>query len=175
MPYDTGFAIVRDSDAHRRAMDITASYLSESASDGRNPTHYGPELSRRARGFAAWTMIQVLGRRGIAEIVQRHCDCAALIAARCRTVEGIEVLNQVCLNQVVLSFRGSGGESEADAVTQQMADALNATGRFFVRTAEWKGRRVLRLSVIANATDRAVAEDLAATVERTWRTMHPRR
>jgi len=175
MPYDTGFAIVRDADAHRRAMDISASYLSESAADGRNPTNFGPELSRRARGFAAWTMIQVLGRSGIAEIVRRHCECATLIATKCRTVDGIEVLNRVCLNQVVLCFRGSEGDGEADALTQQMADALNATGRFFVRTAEWKGRRVLRVSVISNDTDHTVAEDLAASLEETWRAIRPRR
>jgi len=173
MPYDSGFAIVRDANAHRRAMDISASYLTESPGDGRNPTHFNPELSRRARAFAAWTMIQVLGRQGIAEIVQRHCACAALIAARCSDVEGIEVLNQVCLNQVVLSFHGNEDDRDAGALTQRMADALNATGRFFLRTAEWKGRRVLRISVIANGTDRAIAEELAKAIETTWRTIRP--
>jgi glutamate/tyrosine decarboxylase-like PLP-dependent enzyme len=173
MPYDTGFAIVRDANAHRRAMDISASYLSESAGDGRNPTHYSPELSRRARGFAAWTMIQVLGRQGIADIVRGHCACAALVAERCREVEGIDVLNRVCLNQVVLSFRGSEDDRLSDALTQRMADALNATGRFFLRTAEWKGRRVLRISVIANGTDRAIADELANALKTTWRTIRP--
>lgn len=172
MPYDSGFAIVRDADAHRRAMDISASYLSESPRDGRNPTHYNPELSRRARGFAAWMMIQVLGRQGIAEIVRRHCACAALIAARCRSVEGIEVLNRVCLNQVVLSFQEREGDDRgADTLTERMAEALNATGRFFLRTAEWKGHRVLRVSVIANGTDRAIAEELADAIETAWRTI----
>jgi glutamate/tyrosine decarboxylase-like PLP-dependent enzyme len=170
IPYDSGFAIVRDADAHRRAMGMAASYLSESPGDGRNPTHYNPELSRRARGFAAWMMIQVLGRQGIAEIVRRHCDCAARIAARCRAVDGIEVLNRVSLNQVVLSFRGrEGDERGADALTERVAEALNASGRFFLRTAEWKGRRVLRISVIANGTDRAIAEDLADAIETAWR------
>jgi len=172
-PYDAGFAILRHAEAHRRAMDISASYLSESAGDGRNPTHYNPELSRRARAFAAWTMIQVLGRQGIAETVRNHCGCAALIATRCRAVEGIEVLNQVCLNQVVLSFRAKEDGLD-DSLTQQMEEALNATGRYFLRTAEWKGRRVLRVSVIANGTDRAVAEDLANAIETTWRRIRPR-
>jgi glutamate/tyrosine decarboxylase-like PLP-dependent enzyme len=175
VPYDSGFAIVRDAAAHRRAMDISASYLSESPGDGRNPTHYNPELSRRARGFAAWTMVQVLGRQGIAEIVRRHCACAALIAAKCRTVDGIEVLNRVCLNQVALSFRGDGDDRGAEALTERMAEALNATGRFFLRTAEWKGRRVLRISVIANGTDRAIAEDLADAIAATWRAIRAAR
>ena len=62
IPYDSGFAIVKNSDAHRRAMNISASYLNHATSDGRNPTEYNPELSRRARGFAAWAVIQSLGR-----------------------------------------------------------------------------------------------------------------
>jgi len=169
IPYDSGFAIVRDADAHRRAMDISASYLSESPGDGRNPTHYNPELSRRARGFAAWMMIQVLGRQGIAGLVRGHCACAALIAERCRAVDGIEVLNEVRLNQVVLSFRGKEDDRGADSLAQRMADALNATGRFFLRTAEWKGRQVLRISVIANGTDRAIAEELADAIGTAWR------
>lgn len=169
IPYDSGFAIVRDADAHRRAMDISASYLSEGPGDGRNPTHYNPELSRRARGFAAWMMIQVLGRQGIAGLVRGHCACAALIAERCRAVDGIEVLNEVRLNQVVLSFGGNEGDRGADSLAQRMADALNAKGRFFLRTAEWKGRQVLRISVIANGTDRAIAEELAEAIGTTWR------
>jgi len=173
VPYDSGFAIVRDAGAHRRAMDISASYLSESPGDGRNPTHYNPELSRRARGFAVWMMIQVLGRKGIAEMVRRHCACAALIAERCRAVDGIEVLNEVRLNQVVLSFRGDEDDRGADALAEKMADALNATGRFFLRTADWKGRRVLRISVISNSTDRGVAEELAGEIEQTWQTVRP--
>jgi glutamate/tyrosine decarboxylase-like PLP-dependent enzyme len=85
-------------------------------------------------------------------------------------VDGIEVLNRVSLNQVVLSFRGrEGDERSADALTERVAEALNASGRFFLRTAEWKGRRVLRISVIANGTDRAIAEDLADAIETAWR------
>jgi len=169
MPYDSGFAIVRDANAHRRAMDISASYLTESPGDGRNPTHFNPELSRRARAFPAWMMIQVLGRNGVAEIVRRHCECAALIADRCRSVAGIEVLNRVCLNQVVLSFGASEEDRAAGALTEKVAEALNATGRYFVRTADWKGLRVLRISVISNGTDRAVAQELADAIGSTWR------
>ncbi|MDJ1017667.1 MAG: pyridoxal-dependent decarboxylase, partial [Paracoccaceae bacterium] len=76
VPYDSGLAIVRDAEAHRRAMDVTAGYLSEAPEDGRNPTHFGPELSRRARGFAVWAILKSLGREGVAALVRRHCDGA---------------------------------------------------------------------------------------------------
>lgn len=169
VPYDSGFAIVRDPDAHRRAMDISASYLNEGPRDGRNPTHFNPELSRRARGFAVWAMLQTLGRDGVAEMIRRHCACAALIAARCAEVEGIELHNPATINQLVLSFRRFDGDPEAADLTERMAAALNRTGRFFLRTADWKGRRVLRVSVIAGDTDVDAAAALADGIEAAWR------
>ena len=152
-PYDSGFAIVRHADAHRRAMDITASYLTEDPRDGRNPTQFGPELSRRARGFVVWAVLQTLGREGVAAMVRRHVDCAGLIADRLVPVPGIRIENDVRLNQVALSFGRSADDPEAGCLTRKVAEGLNAGGRFFVRTAEWRGRTILRLSVTAGATD----------------------
>jgi glutamate/tyrosine decarboxylase-like PLP-dependent enzyme len=76
-PYDCGYAIVRDADAHRSAMTIAASYLPPVAEGERDPSHFVPELSRRARGFATWAMIRHLGRDGIAAMVAEHCRLAA--------------------------------------------------------------------------------------------------
>ena len=81
-PYDCGYAIVRDADAHRRAMTIAASYLPPVAEGERDPSHFVPELSRRARGFATWAMIRHLGRDGIAAMVAEHCRLAARMATR---------------------------------------------------------------------------------------------
>jgi glutamate/tyrosine decarboxylase-like PLP-dependent enzyme len=79
-PYDSGYAIVRDRDAHRRAMLIAASYLPEGSE--RHPADYVPELSRRARGFGTWAMIKSLGRSGIADMVSGHCALAQRMADR---------------------------------------------------------------------------------------------
>jgi glutamate/tyrosine decarboxylase-like PLP-dependent enzyme len=92
-PYDCGYAIVRDTAAHRRAMSITASYLPQVAEGERSPSHLVPELSRRARGFATWAMIRALGRHGIAEMVERHCRIARRMADRLAREPGIEILN----------------------------------------------------------------------------------
>lgn len=173
VPYDSGYAIVRHSEAHRRAMDITASYLSASAEDGRNPTQYNPELSRRARGFATWAMLQFLGRGGIAEMVRRHCASASLIAEKCASIPGIEVVNRVVINQVILSFGGIDGDAHSDRLTQQVADRLNETGRYFLRTADWKGRRVLRVSVIEDGTSLEIAEELANDIAKAWDAVKP--
>jgi len=142
IPYDSGFAIVRDSNAHRRAMDISASYLNEAAQDGRNPTHFNPELSRRARGFAAWATLQSLGRSGVRDLVQRHCDIAGVFAQEVARIPGLQVLNEVDLNQIVI------GTDLGPGAIQAMTEDLNAPGDMFVRPTHWKGADVLRVSVI---------------------------
>ena len=109
-PYDCGYAIVRDAEAHRRAMTIAASYLPPVAEGDRDPTHFVPELSRRARGFATWAMIRHLGRAGIAALVQGHCRLAMRFAERLVREPGVFVLNDVVLNQVIVRF----GTPEAD-------------------------------------------------------------
>ena len=169
IPFDAGFAIVRDKDAHRRAMDMSASYLSEAPEDGRNATHYNPELSRRARGFAVWATFKALGRDGITDMVRNHCDCASLLAHKLSRVPGIRILNDVVLNQVVLAFDppGSGGD-HPDAMVQRMEDALNADGMHFFRSAVWRGQSVLRVSVIGLDTGPEHIQFLAAKIERLW-------
>jgi len=168
IPFDSGFAIVRNKEAHRRAMDISASYLSEAPGDGRNATHYSPELSRRARGFAVWATLKALGRDGIADMVRNHCDCASLLAHKLQHVPGIKILNDVVLNQLVLSFdRGKGG-TDADQMTQAMEDSLNADGQHFFRTATWQGRRVLRVSIIGFETGPQHIQTLARKMKNHW-------
>lgn len=160
IPYDSGFAIVRDAAAHQRAMEISAGYLNASPEDGRNPTQFNPELSRRARGFAAWAVLQALGRRGVAQLVEGHCDLAARLARRLGAVRGVRVLNDVCLNQVLVGADAPLGEQHLRA----LADRLNARGAAFVRTADWRGQDVLRISVIAGPTREADVKRLADAV-----------
>ncbi|MEO1229692.1 MAG: aminotransferase class V-fold PLP-dependent enzyme [Myxococcota bacterium] len=163
LPYDSGFAIIRHPDAHRRAMDMTAGYLNHGPEDGRNPTHFVPELSRRARGFAAWAVLRRWGRHGIAGMVRRHCAAAERLAARLERIGGLEVLNPVVLNQVLV---GAGPGRDADAIVE-LADALNASG-VFVRTAQWKGRGVLRFSVISSDVGPDDADRVADVIEEVW-------
>ena len=167
VPYDSGFAIVRHAQAHRRAMDISASYLSEAPGDGRNPTHFGPELSRRARGFAVWAILKSLGRDGVAQLIRGHCEAARMLADMLSTIEGITVENEVSLNQLVLTF--NDGSHEADDLATAMEDALNADGEHFFRTSHWQGRNMLRVSIIEDGTDSAAISKLGAKIERCWK------
>ena len=165
-PYDCGYAIVRDEIVHRRAMTIAASYLPAALEDERDPSHYVPELSRRARGFATWALIRHLGRDGIAAMVERNCAAARHVAALATREEGIAVLNDVVLNQAIIRFGTHLGEEEGDALTTATVAELQRHGRLFAGTAIWRGRQVMRLSVCNYQTDVEQAEiDVSAIVD----------
>lgn len=172
VPYDSGFAIVRHPEAHRRAMDVTAGYLNASLADGRNPTEYNPELSRRARGFAVWAVLQSLGRRGVAQLVERHCAAARALADRLRDCPGITVLNEVTLNQVVIGF-GAEDDPRSDYHAVEVARKLNAPGTYFLRTAEWRKRTVLRISITEDDTGKDMIARFADDLIGTWSELAP--
>ncbi len=164
-PYDCGYAIVRDPAAHARAMTIAASYLPSAAAGERDPSHFVPELSRRARGFATWAMIRHLGRDGIATMVEQHCALAARMAATLATEPGVQVINDVVLNQVILRF---GDEASGDAATEATIRRLQEEGTIFAGGANWRGRRVLRLSVISGGLNETEAERSIDAIRRAW-------
>ena len=168
-PYDCGYAIVRDEAAHRRAMTIAASYLPVTATGERDPSHLVPELSRRARGFATWAMIRHLGRRGIREMVERHCAVAARMADRLRAEPGIGIVNEVVLNQVLVRFGGDRGDEAGDALTRRTIARIQADGALFAGGAAWHGRQVMRLSVISWLIDETAGMAAAEAIVAAWR------
>ena len=141
LPYDSGFAIVKDRAAHERCMTIEASYLPGAAQGEREPSSYVPELSRRARGFPAWAMIRTLGRSGIARMVEQHCDFAAALGQACAALPGVRVLAPVELNQLIMRF------GETDDATLATVNKLQERGHIFVGPARWRDQWVMRLSV----------------------------
>lgn len=149
VPYDGGLAFVRDADGLRAAMAITAEYL-PTTSPWRNPSDYTPELSRRARGVDVWATLRSLGRSGVEEMIERNCRQARRFAEALAAC-GFEVLNEVVLNQVLVSF--------GDAVrTQRVIAALQAEGTCWCGGTVWQGRTAMRISVCSWATTDADVE-----------------
>jgi glutamate/tyrosine decarboxylase-like PLP-dependent enzyme len=169
VPYDSGYAIVKHPNAHRRAMDISASYLVSDPDDGRNPTQFGMELSRRARGFTLWAVLQALGREGVLEMVTRHHDCAKLLQQRLADTPGIRILNQVVLNQLAIAFGDENQELEKrNQMTAAVIQKLREENKNFVLGAIWKNQSILRISIISQLTDKGDIEVLAASLLRAW-------
>jgi glutamate/tyrosine decarboxylase-like PLP-dependent enzyme len=173
-PYDCGFAIVRDPEAHRRAMAFGASCLPPATQGERDPTHYVPELSRRARGFTTWAMLRYFGRSGIADMVERHCRLARLISARVTVEPGIDVVNRVELNQVVLRFGGDVAEQVGNELTQQTIARLQQDGICFAGGSKWRGRWLMRISVSGYLTSEADAIRSADAICTAWRAVRGR-
>ena len=135
--------------------DPAAPYLVHGAA--REPCDYTPELSRRARGIEIWAALASLGRRGLADLVERCCRHATRFAEGLRAA-GFEVLNEVVLNQVLVSF----GD---DATTRRVIAALQADGTCWCGGTVWHERAAMRISVSSWATtDEDVERSLAAMV-----------
>jgi glutamate/tyrosine decarboxylase-like PLP-dependent enzyme len=173
-PYDCGFAIVRDPSAHRRAMSVEASYLPTAGEEEYDPAQYVPELSRRARGFAAWAMLRHLGRRGVAEMVRRHCALARRLARRLAAEPEVRVLNRVELNQVLLAF-GHGSPEEQDEATREVIAVLKAANACLMGGAAWRGRWTLRISIISAPLTEADIDRLAGSIAAAWCAVRARR
>ena len=167
-PYDSGYAIVRNELAHRRALTIAASYLPMAAEGERDPSHYVPELSRRARGFATWAVIKHLGRDGIAKMVSRHCEVATVMADILRAEPGIAIINDVTLNQIILRFGSDEAADLGDQLTRETIARIQADGECFAGGAIWRARQVMRLSVIGWETDVKEGKRSAAAITRAW-------
>jgi glutamate/tyrosine decarboxylase-like PLP-dependent enzyme len=160
VPYDSGLAFVREPDALRAAMAITAEYLP--SGDGvRNPSDFTPELSRRARGVEIWAALRTLGRAGIAEIVERNCRQARRFADRLSEA-GFAILTDVALNQVLVSF----GDA---ARTRDVIARIQADGTCWCGVTVWQDQTAMRISVSSWATTDADVERSADAMIRVAR------
>jgi glutamate/tyrosine decarboxylase-like PLP-dependent enzyme len=156
VPYDAGLALVRNPSALERVMSVGASYLVE-GEIGLDPGLYAPEMSRRARGVPTWAVLKYLGRSGLAELVERTHRMAVRFAEAMRAA-GYAVLNDVVLNQVLVSF----GEP---AETLRVINQIQAEGVMFAGPTVWQGQTAMRLSVSNFATgEEAIDESVDAVL-----------
>lgn len=156
VPYDSGLALIRDAAQLRPAMAMTAAYLeTESA---REPCDYTPESSRRARAVEVWAALRSLGRQGLASMIERNC-CLAARMADALAAAGYAVLNDVVLNQVLVSF----GDS---AKTKRVITEIQREGTCWCGGTVWHGQSAMRISVSSWATTEADVDLSAAAIVR---------
>jgi len=160
VPYDCGLAVCAEPAAHLAAMGTRAAYLVHDGA-GREAMDWTPEFSRRARGFAVYAAIRSLGRRGVAEMVERCCAHATRFAAALSVDPRVSIENDVVLDQVLVRF------ADDDRVTRDVVDAVQADGTCWMSGTTARGRAAMRISVVNFATsaedvDRSAAAVLAA-------------
>lgn len=143
--YDCGVVLLRNGDALRTAFGLTAAYLEPGAR--REPMHHTPDSSRRARGVELWAALKSLGRTGLCELVERTC-CHAQRFAKGLQSAGFEVLNDVVINQVLVSFG-------APEVTREVIRRIQEDGTCWCGGTVWQGRTAMRISVSSWATTEA--------------------
>ncbi|MBA8826190.1 glutamate/tyrosine decarboxylase-like PLP-dependent enzyme [Saccharopolyspora lacisalsi] len=158
VPYDCGIVLCAHPDSHRAAMTLSASYLARSGS--RDGADWTPESSRRARALPVWAALRGLGRTGVSDLVERSCAQARRFAEILSGVDGVTVLNEVVLNQVLVRV------GDDDERTRAVAAAVQSGGAIWLGTTVWRGEVALRISVCDHATDDAAVTVAAEEVLR---------
>jgi glutamate/tyrosine decarboxylase-like PLP-dependent enzyme len=168
VPYDSGLVFVAHPEAHRAAMRKTAGYFPDERPGERDGDAFVPEGSRRARGFAVWAALRTLGRSGVADLVERCCALARRFAVALGEVPGVQVLNEVVLNQVLVRF------GDSDDITRRVIAAAQDEGTCWFGGTVWQGMAAARISVSNWSTTEADVDRSVAAIKRAAAIASPR-
>ncbi|HZL56653.1 MAG TPA: aminotransferase class V-fold PLP-dependent enzyme [Bryobacteraceae bacterium] len=157
VPYDCGYAFVRDRAAHRASMSHRESYLIHDE-DARDQMDWNPEWSRRARGFSTYAALRELGRAGVASLVERCCDLAYALVTGIGALPGARVVREPRINQGLVQF--------TNAPTDEVIAKINASGEAYFGGTTWRGERSMRVSVSNWMTSAADVERVIAAVRK---------
>jgi glutamate/tyrosine decarboxylase-like PLP-dependent enzyme len=160
VPYDSGLAFVAHPEAQQAAFAKVAAYMIAGQAGERDPDGFTPEASRRARGLPIWAALRSLGRSGVAELVERCCRHARRFADALGRADGVELLNEVVLNQVLVRFTDPGGDH--DGRTQEVIRRIQDDGTLWLGGTSWHGMTAMRISVSNWSTSE---EDVDRSVE----------
>ena len=160
VPYDCGIAIVKHADDHRRAMTSAAAYLIQTKGPERDAVDWVPEFSRRARGVPTYATLRALGRHGVQALIDNSCSRAKQMANLLQAEPGVEILNDVVLNQALVRFGNS------DEITRAVVTAVQNEGTCWLSGTTWKGVAAARISVSNWATSETdIARSAAAILK----------
>jgi glutamate/tyrosine decarboxylase-like PLP-dependent enzyme len=177
VPYDSGLVICRDAAAHHAAMTLGAAYYVETAGGERDNYNWVPESSRRGRGFDVYAALKSLGRSGLAEMIDHCCTLARRMAERLRGNEGVTILNDVVLNQVLVRFSppgsaagaGAAAGAASDDFTRRVIAAVQADGTCWLGGTTWHDMAAMRISVSNWSTTEADIDISADAILRCMR------
>ena len=137
--------------------------LGEGETGPRDQMEWNPEFSRRARAFPIYAALRSLGRSGVADLIDRSCAHARRLASALAETDGVEVMNDVRLNQVLVRF------GDDDVVTGAVLRRLQEGGECWMSGTTWRGRAAMRVSVVNWRTSDADIERTLAAIEQARR------
>ncbi|MBN2010548.1 aspartate aminotransferase family protein [candidate division KSB1 bacterium] len=168
VPYDCGYAFITDSRAHQAAMSHRASYLTHDAV-ARDQMDWTPEWSHRGRGVATYATIRQLGKRGVAELIERTCRYTQQLITGIGTLPGAEVMWEPIINQGLVRFLSSkpdATDADHDQFTDDVIARVVESGEAFFSGTTWQGRRCMRVSVCNWKTNETDVECAINAVQR---------
>ncbi|MCC8361883.1 aminotransferase class V-fold PLP-dependent enzyme [Lysobacter sp. A6] len=163
VPYDSGVALVKSREDHRAAMTSSAAYLIQTQGAERDAVDWVPDFSRRARGVPVYANLRALGRAGVADLVDRLCARARQMAAGLAEEQGVQILNDVVLNQVLVRF------GDDDEMTRRVVSGVQEDGTCWLSGTNWQGKAAMRISVSNWATSGEDAERSVAAIRAVWK------
>ncbi|MCH8058124.1 MAG: aspartate aminotransferase family protein [Proteobacteria bacterium] len=158
VPYDSGIAFVADPEAHKISMTIPVAYKVE-FENVRDQFEWNPDWSRRARAIPLYAVLRTLGRKGVADMIERCCDLTQDIVKKLGELPGVEVLTTPIINQGLVRFLAADGNH--DARTDEIIKRINQSGEAWFGGTWWNGMRVMRISL---SNFRTTGEDIDRVV-----------
>lgn len=149
VPYDTGFAFVRDPNLHAGAFSASAAYLGTEALARPVFGNLSPEMSRRARALPVWATLRAYGRDGYRAMVERHVRLAQRVAQQVDEAADLERLAEVPLNVVCFRFRPAGVPDDAlDDLNRKLGEMILEDGRVYFGTTDYAGKVAFRPAIV---------------------------
>jgi glutamate/tyrosine decarboxylase-like PLP-dependent enzyme len=149
VPYESGFAFVRDPVIHEGAFSATAAYLRTETTDRPVFGNLSPEMSRRARALPVWATLRAYGRDGYREMVERHLRLAQRVAEQVDQAPDLERLAEVPLNVVCFRFHPPGvAEDALDGINRKLGEMVLEDGRVYFGTTEYAGKVAFRPAIV---------------------------
>jgi glutamate/tyrosine decarboxylase-like PLP-dependent enzyme len=166
VPYESGFAFVREREIMGRAFGAwNAPYLPGAEDTRLNYSSLGPGSSQRARALPIWATLRAYGRDGYRAMVERHHDLALRLGVLVEAAPDLELLAPVRLCVVCFRFRPAGVPAgELDELNRRVGAALLADGRVYAGTTVYRGMTALRPVIVNWRTTEPDIELLAGVV-----------
>jgi len=155
IPHDSGLVFVRNVKNLTASMSTSAAYLVEG--EKRDPFCYVPELSRRARGIEIWAALRSLGKSGLRDLINRNCEHAKIFAEKLQRA-GFKILNEIVLNQILVSF------GDAD-ITNRVIKRIQEDGTCWCGGTVWQNQTAMRISISSwKTTEKDIVDSAEAVI-----------